>query len=340
VALNKDARNFIAFYYQNYPNLSKATEDAKKLVESIVLALGIEIHAVSARAKDGNSLREKLLRKPYTEPKQQLTDLIGVRVVTYYGDDVDKVARALQNELEIDAQNSVDRRTMLGLRSFGYRSVHLIARLKGGRARSPEFTSLRNQCFEIQVRSILEHAWAEIEHTIVYKSGIAYSDDDLRMFAALAGAMEILDKQFLQLRERKQFLVDRYLESYSNGKGLEDKLDVARLIALLTFKFPDGSHFPPGTERSCLIALQKGGIRTVNQLARAMQAKAFITEVRKYSVSHQIASSQVSFLALVIIIVLLTKPNVAVELFPNMFSDPGLDEILQTVKKRIPRKLG
>lgn len=334
MALGRDTKNFLTSYYQNYPNLSKVTEDAKKLVESIVANLGVELHVVSARAKDANSLREKLLRKSYRNPQKQVTDLIGVRVITYYADDVDKVASSLQRELEIDRENSIDRRSTLGLRDFGYRSVHLIARLKGARSRSPEYASLRPYSFEIQVRSILEHAWAEIEHAIVYKSGIDFSAEDRRMFAALAGAMEIVDKQFLHLRERKQILVNHYLEVYSKGNGFRDKLDVARIIALFQFKFPYGAKFPIGSEKICLTALQQVGIRTVQQLGDALSRKLFAREVRKYSAHHSVDPSAVSYLALVILVVLVTKPSVAIDLFPQMFSDPGLDAILKSIRRK------
>lgn len=334
MAFGRDAKNFLTSYYQAYPNFSKATEIARKLVESIVVNLGVEIHAVSARAKDGNALREKLLRKSYREPQKQVTDLIGVRVITYYADDVDKVAAVLQKELEIDQQNSIDRRSTLGLRDFGYRSVHLIARLKGARSRSPEYGSLQTYAFEIQVRSILEHAWAEIEHAIVYKSGIDYSDEDRRLFAALAGAMEIVDKQFLQLRQRKKLLVDQYLEDYSKAKGLDDRLDVARLIALFRFKFPNGAPFPTGSEKLCLTALQKGGIRTAKQLTHAVRTKSFNREVGNYAAHHSIDPSKVSYLALVIIMLLIMKPSIAIDLFPSMFSDPGLDAILKSIRNK------
>jgi hypothetical protein len=62
------------------------------------------------------------------------------------------------------------------------------------RGRGDEF--LRKRWFEIQVRSLLEHAWAEIEHEIVYKSGITQPDAVRRRFAALAGSLELFDSEF------------------------------------------------------------------------------------------------------------------------------------------------
>jgi ppGpp synthetase/RelA/SpoT-type nucleotidyltranferase len=73
----------------------------------------------------------------------------------------------------------------------------MIVRLKGPRSKPPEFAFARGKWFEIQVRSILEHAWAEIEHEVVYKSGMEFPGQFKRRFAAIAGLLEMIDKDFL-----------------------------------------------------------------------------------------------------------------------------------------------
>jgi ppGpp synthetase/RelA/SpoT-type nucleotidyltranferase len=106
-----------------------------------------------------------------------MSDQLGARVICYYDEDVDKIADALRAGLEVDESRSVDKRTDLRSREFGYKSVHLVARITPSDARNPQYVLLRGQCFEIQVRSILEHTWAEIEHEIRYKSGIKFRGD-------------------------------------------------------------------------------------------------------------------------------------------------------------------
>jgi ppGpp synthetase/RelA/SpoT-type nucleotidyltranferase len=153
-----------------------------------------------------------------------MTDLIGVRVITYYRDAVDPIVARLQQVFEINANESTDKRLALGLRNFGYRSVHLIARLKPSQVLTPSHQLLQKRWFEIQVRSILEHAWAEIEHEIVYKSGVAQPDAILRRFAALAGTLELLDGEFLALREMRNDLISILSRQIRASQGRKNSL--------------------------------------------------------------------------------------------------------------------
>ena len=131
------AEAFPAKYSQLLPQLRKAAEQAEKLVASLLSEFQGEVHLISARAKSPESALSKVLRKAYKNPMKELTDCVGVRVIAYYEREVDKMVDRLSREFEIDVKRSIDRRRALDLRSFGYRSVHLVARLKGFRASSP-----------------------------------------------------------------------------------------------------------------------------------------------------------------------------------------------------------
>ena len=137
----------------------------------------------------------------------------------------------------------MDKRGELNVREFGYRSVHLIvqARLKG--MEGPAAEPLRDHWFEIQVRSVLEHAWAEIEHEVVYKSGVVYPDDVVRDFANIAAQLEALDQRFLALRAEKAKLAVAYRDSYQQGHELDEDLDAARLSGLMAVARPNGRSF-------------------------------------------------------------------------------------------------
>src|SRR5439155_19155749 len=102
-------------------------------------------------------------------------------------------------DLTVSTSKSIDKRTELGLKEFGYQSVHVIARVRSSSPNLGWFREVGPDWFEIQVRSILQHSWAEIEHEVVYKSGVAYPQSFKRAFSALAGTLEILDKQFESL---------------------------------------------------------------------------------------------------------------------------------------------
>src|SRR5262249_24670803 len=145
----------------------------------------IPIHAIIGRAKGVGSLRGKLRKKKYTNPAAQVQDLVGVRVITYFSDDVDRVKQQFSGWVEVSAKGSRDARAELETNKFGYRTLNLVVRLRTEQAVRPEYSTLRRRWFEIQIRSILDHAWSEIEHDVVYKSGIRYPDAVRRGFTAV-----------------------------------------------------------------------------------------------------------------------------------------------------------
>jgi putative GTP pyrophosphokinase len=88
------------------------------------------------------------------------------------------------------------------------------------------------------VRSILEHAWAEIEHEVVYKSGIEFPVLVKRRFARIAGAIEVLEDEFVALRDHQQQLIDRCKDRYANALDHGAAIDSVRLVAVLERERP------------------------------------------------------------------------------------------------------
>ena len=78
--------------------------------------------------------------------------------------------------------------------------MHYIASLSSNRVIQTEYRKYCGDEFEIQIRSILQHAWAEIEHDLGYKSEAAIPRDIRRRFSRLAGLLEIADDEFLGIR--------------------------------------------------------------------------------------------------------------------------------------------
>jgi putative GTP pyrophosphokinase len=94
----------------------------------------------------------------------------------------------------------VDKRTTLDPDRFGYLSLHYVVRLGEGRLSLPEYKEFGEVRFEIQIRSILQHAWAEIEHDLGYKSEHAVPAQLRRRFSRLAGLLELADEEFAAIR--------------------------------------------------------------------------------------------------------------------------------------------
>jgi ppGpp synthetase/RelA/SpoT-type nucleotidyltranferase len=161
---------------------------------------GIRAHSVTHRLKRKDSTVRKLEKSDGKRSLASLTDLIGLRIITYFRDEVDKVAKIIEQEFMIDEKNSVDKRALLDPDRFGYLSLHYVAQIGATRATLPEYRRYAEAKFEIQIRSILQHAWAEIEHDLGYKSRAAVPRSVRRRFSRLAGLLELADDEFRELR--------------------------------------------------------------------------------------------------------------------------------------------
>ena len=172
------------------------------LMGRLVAEHGFKVLSVTPRVKDRPSLRDKLLkRERIYSTLDDVTDIAGLRIITYSANDVDSISSVIKKEFYIDQVNSVDKRALLDPDRFGYLSVHYIVRLKSPRSKLPEYERFTHLKMEIQIRSILQHAWAEIEHDLGYKSKQAVPSEIQRRLSRLAGLLEMADDEFDRVRE-------------------------------------------------------------------------------------------------------------------------------------------
>jgi putative GTP pyrophosphokinase len=216
-------------------------EAAGVLLETFLEHDHIRFHTVDYRVKSKDSAERKLARKTAEEGSPRsvatLTDLLGIRVITYFRDEVDAVARVIEREFIIDPENSVDKRGVLDADRFGYLSLHYVAELSPGRLRLPDYPEFRGIKFEIQIRSILQHAWAEIEHDLGYKTEAAVPRAVRRRFSRLAGVLELADDEFLGLREGFSRNQDEARRTIARG-ALKIEIDQDSLFAFVQSSRP------------------------------------------------------------------------------------------------------
>lgn len=177
-------------YRQKVPQMEALCNHVNKLLRQTLGEQGIELNSIEGRVKTEASLAGKLERKgDKYHQLEDITDLVGLRIITFYTDDVDKVAAIVQRLFSIDWNNSVDKRKLHQITSFGYNSLHYICRLKEG-----------SMPFEIQMRTALQHVWSAIEHDIGYKGFVKLPPEFRRQFSRLAGMLELADDEFSRLR--------------------------------------------------------------------------------------------------------------------------------------------
>jgi len=188
--LNPHGEALLAEFRERLPEFEQLSKTVYAQLQALIKEQGIECNAIEGRVKTEASLAGKLERKNYKYQKlEDITDLVGLRIITFYTDDVDKVAAIVKKHFDIDWKNYVDKRKWLQLNSFGYSSLHFICRLKEG-----------SIPFELQIRTALQHVWSAIEHDIGYKGAVKLPPEYRRQFSRLAGMLELADDEFSRLR--------------------------------------------------------------------------------------------------------------------------------------------
>ncbi len=208
VQLDAHGEMLMRQYSKLRPTLQQIAEEASTLLREALREQGIYITAMEHRVKTEKSLAGKLeLKGAKYKSIEDITDLVGLRVITFYTEEVDKVAAIAKRIFDIDWQESVDKRKLHGLNSFGYNSLHYICRLKTG-----------GQRFELQMRTALQHLGSTIEHPIGYKGDVKIPDVYQRQFSRLAGMAELMDDEFGRLRAVLTDYRRQTLALVKNGK--------------------------------------------------------------------------------------------------------------------------
>ena len=212
-ALDLHCQLILEEYRDALPTLEKMKDAVLAKLQKALLRSGLIVTTMEARVKTEGSLSGKLaLKGAKYATLSDITDLVGARIVTFYTDDVDRIASMAEKLFEIDWANSVDKRKLHQLDSFGYNSLHYICRLPGYDFR-----------FELQLRTTLQHAWAAINHDTGYKSGIEIPREYMRRMNRLAGILEMADDEFSRIRTELTDYRRRVQTLVQNGK-LDDVL--------------------------------------------------------------------------------------------------------------------
>lgn len=200
----------------------------QSLLNTLVRDADISVHTLEYRVKNRKSLAAKIIKKGKYSSINDITDIVGVRIISHYASDVDRIASIVEKEFLIDAENSIDKRKSLEPDKFGYLSLHYIVSLNDKRTGLSEYGRYKNIKAEIQIRSILQHAWAEIEHDIGYKSNNGLPNVIRRHFSRLAGLLELADDEFVKIRQSINVIQGEVVSAIKQGKG-DILLDVVSL---------------------------------------------------------------------------------------------------------------
>ncbi|MDU0478028.1 hypothetical protein QVA66_02100 [Staphylococcus chromogenes] len=259
--------------------------DFRGAIEDLLADAGVTYDRVVARIKTWRSLRAKALKKDalgnfvYTDPWNEIKDVLGLRITTFYSADIPVVLELLGKSFTV--RKSVDKAAETRISGgFGYGSHHLILEVRDD---DEDLSAYAGFMFEVQVRTVLQHAWAEFEHDIRYKGADKLDPRVDRAFTLAAGLIELADQQFDQIVQ---------IQGEAPSKSDDVELSAETLPGVLAMLV--GTRFPMSrSEHYAWLEeiLAVNGITTVAELRRLLDEQA-IADVEK-AIKYQFVPGQV-----------------------------------------------
>ena len=226
-------RRQIELFAQERPAY-EAYAEALRRVLTKACAASLPEALIQSRAKALSSFAEKCVRKyaKYKDPVHQLTDLCGARVIVHTLDHVQAVRAFVRCNFEVLEED--EKGLSLGEDKFGYRDLHFLIRLNRARAAAIGFKADEVECIgqlvaELQVRTLVQHAWADILHDRMYKTKLIYPPDFQREGSLLAAIMEDGDRQFNALADDIDGMLTNF-NVYVPREEVEKEIAVHELI--------------------------------------------------------------------------------------------------------------
>jgi putative GTP pyrophosphokinase len=247
-SLEAHAKEAVSAYLRVQPYYSNLAGVIARIIKECLAHRKIKVHSVQDRAKEASSLENKAKipsevdpeTPKYTDPLREINDLAGVRVITYFPDTLVEIDKLMEEEFDI-VEKSNKGAALLEEERFGYQSIHYLVKLKSDRAKLAEYRSISDGVTEVQVRTILQHAWAEIEHDIQYKSSHTIPYEIRRRFMALAGMLEIADREFQAIQN-----ADQQLETHAQAMVQRGNLIGLEITPIALKLFLDKRMGPDG----------------------------------------------------------------------------------------------
>jgi putative GTP pyrophosphokinase len=203
----------ISSYTSARPLYEAFGENVSTLLGSLLISKGVEYLPLEKRTKTVESLRAKLIR-PEKQNKysalSDITDLAGIRVVAYYEKDVERICETIRSSFSVDEANSTDKTDIIDADRFGYLSKHFVVSHEERRRDLPENVRFADLKIEIQVRTVVQHAWAAIDRQLPYNNEADIPRELRRKLFRISALLELADKEFSEVHTAVTALRTKY----------------------------------------------------------------------------------------------------------------------------------
>jgi putative GTP pyrophosphokinase len=173
-------------------------------IEKLVLELPSHL-TIKGRVKSFQSFFKKYLRylnEVSNDGLPIIPDQIGVRIICPFIEDTAAVEKLIKTNFEVA---EIEKKgSTYSFKEFGYESIHFLVRLPaeiGDKYINSAGDTFTGDIVEIQIRTILQDAWAEVEHELVYKAEFRPFDHPMkRKLAAINASLSLADTIFQEIR--------------------------------------------------------------------------------------------------------------------------------------------
>jgi len=256
--------------YENLrPRYSDLVEEVEFALKRALKGSGLKVVNVQGRVKTLESVLEKVERKHYSDPLSEMSDVAGIRVVCQFTSDLDMVEDLIRQLFKVS--ESVNKTALLGADQMGYAGSHYVIEL-GNKYTGSRYDGLSGLKCEIQVRTILQDAWAQINHSLVYKSEASIPEKERRELNNVSALLEVAQSIFDRSRETRE----RYAAEVADKQGKPSEfmlqpIDRETVAAYTKSRYP---HLPinENIQEMLLAQIDRTRYRTIRELDEAVLA--------------------------------------------------------------------
>ena len=281
---------FVKRFHEVEPLYKKLADEIAFSLEKRLREKAIPFAHVTHRTKKFDSLTEKLERKHYEDPWTEVTDFAGVRVVFLYPTHRPQIESLVEKEFKI--VEKVDKLAALDDNQFGYGALHYIVRLSDATS-GARYEDLKDLVCEIQVRTVMQDAWAIIDHHLVYKNEASTPSKLKRKLNIVSGMFENIDDQFdRMLLERELYVKEVAKQAKTELSFLQQELNFETLIAYAGKHFSELKNAKDDEHVNTVVAaLSKFGFKTLENVDSMMKRtkKAFEPMSKKIPSSYAVS---------------------------------------------------
>lgn len=208
--------DIISQYHHNQETYGHMVDDIEDIIGRILASNQIKVSNFALRIKSEETLRKKIMYKHKYHSIEDITDVVACRLITLFESDLDLIVKLLFENFDVVEFLDKRQKQQLDHISFGYNSIHMIVRFTEERCALVEYAPYRGICFEIQIRTALQHSWAEVEHGLGYKNDYEIPIEIRRRLNRLSASLEMLDEEFDR--------INKDIQAYNQSLDKEEKV--------------------------------------------------------------------------------------------------------------------